>query len=46
VRAVIEEVGATGPKDIGKVMRPALERLGPAADGKQVNAIARRLLSG
>lgn len=46
VRAVIDEVGATGPKDLGKVMKPALERLGPAADGRQVNAVARRLLSG
>jgi hypothetical protein len=45
VRAVIAEVGAQGPRDVGRVMRPALERLGPAADGKLVNATARRLLS-
>ena len=45
VRAVITEVGAQGPRDVGRVMRPALERLGPAADGKLVNATARRLLS-
>ncbi|TFG98224.1 MAG: GatB/YqeY domain-containing protein [Myxococcales bacterium] len=44
VRAVIAEVGAQGPRDVGRVMRPALERLGPAADGKLVNATARRLL--
>jgi uncharacterized protein YqeY len=46
VRAVIAEVGAEGPRDVGRVMRPALERLGPAADGKLVNETARRLLSG
>jgi hypothetical protein len=45
VRAVIAEVGAQGPRDVGRVMRPALERLGPAADGKLVNATARRLLA-
>ncbi|MDH5566401.1 MAG: GatB/YqeY domain-containing protein [Myxococcales bacterium] len=44
VREVIAEVGAAGPKDIGRVMKPSLERLGPAADGKQVNQIVRRLL--
>ena len=46
VRAVIAEVGASGPRDAGRVMRPALERLGPAADGKLVNEAVRRLLSG
>jgi uncharacterized protein YqeY len=46
VREVIAEVGAAGPRDVGRVMRPALERLGPAADGKLVNETARRLLSG
>ncbi len=44
VRAVIGEVGAQGPRDVGRVMRPALERLGPNADGKLVNETARRLL--
>ena len=46
VREVIAELGARGPRDLGRVMRPALERLGPAADGKLVNETARRLLSG
>lgn len=45
VREVIAEVGARGPRDVGRVMRPALERLGPAADGKLVNETVRRLLS-
>src|SRR5262250_133425 len=45
VREVIAEVGAAGPRDVGRVMRPALERLGPAVDGKLVNETARRLLA-
>jgi uncharacterized protein YqeY len=45
VREVIAEVGAEGPKDLGRVMKPALARLGPAADGKAVSQTARRLLS-
>ena len=46
VREVIAELGATGPRDIGRVMRRALERLGAGSDGKLVNEIARRVLSG
>ena len=46
VREVIAELGASGPRDVGRVMRPALERLGAAVDGKLVNETARRLLSG
>jgi len=45
VREVIAELGASGPRDVGRVMRPALERLGAAVDGKLVNETARRLLS-
>ena len=46
LREMIAEVGATSPKEMGRVMKPALERLGPAADGKLVSQIARRLLAG
>ncbi len=46
VRAVIEETGASGPKDMGRVMKPALDRLGPAADGKVVSEAVKRLLAG
>ena len=46
VRAVIEETGASGPRDMGRVMKPALDRLGPAADGKSVSETVKRLLSG
>jgi uncharacterized protein YqeY len=45
VAEVIAEVGASGPRDMGKVMKPALEKLGDAADGKQVSEIVKRLLS-
>ena len=45
VREVIAEVGAESPRDMGRVMKPALERLGGAADGKQVSEVVRRLLS-
>lgn len=45
VREAIAEVGAESPRDMGRVMKPALERLGPAADGKLVSQIVKRLLS-
>ena len=45
IREVIAEVGAGGPKDIGRVMKPVLDRLGPAADGKLVSQTVKRLLS-
>ena len=43
---VVREVGATGAGDLGKVMRPLLERLGSRADGRRANAIAREVLGG
>ena len=46
LQALIAETGAEGPRDLGKLMKPALERLGPAADGKRVSETARRLLAG
>jgi len=45
VREVIAEVGAESPRDMGRVMKPALERLGGAVDGKQVSELVRRLLA-
>ncbi len=45
VAAVISETEASGPKAMGAVMKEALQRLGPVADGKQVSAVAKRLLS-
>lgn len=44
VRAVIEEVGAQGPKDLGRVVRAAGQRLGGRAESGRIAATARRLL--
>lgn len=45
-RAVIAEVGATGMSDVGKVMRPLLERVAGQADGSRVNQAVREILAG
>jgi uncharacterized protein YqeY len=44
-RAVIQEVGATGPQDLGKVMKPLMARLRGRADGKLANQVVRDLLA-
>lgn len=44
VAAVIAELGASSTKDMGRVMKAALERLGPAADGKSVSAAVKSKL--
>jgi uncharacterized protein YqeY len=47
VEEAISEASATSPKDIGKVMKVALGKLaGQTVDGKLVNEIVRRKLSG
>jgi len=45
-REVIAEVGASGPGDVGKVMRPLLARVSGRADGGRVNKVAREMLGG
>ncbi len=49
IKAVVEQViadtGASGPKEMGLVMRTAMARLHGQADGKLVNQYARELLS-
>lgn len=37
VAAVVADLGAAGMKDMGRVMKEAMSRLGPAADGKTVS---------
>ncbi len=44
VREVIAEVGATTPKDMGRVMKAIMPRVKGKADGKLVNGIVRELL--
>jgi hypothetical protein len=44
VNAVIAELGATGPNDLGKVMKNAMARLAGRADGKLIREIAQQRL--
>ncbi len=45
VQEAISEVNATSLKDLGKVMKVAMSKLKGRAQGKDVNEVARRLLS-
>jgi uncharacterized protein YqeY len=45
LKEVIAGVSARGPKDLGKVMKAVMPRIAGKAQGKEVNEIARRLLS-
>ncbi len=45
VRQVIAELAAESPKDMGNVMKAAMARMAGQAQGKEVNEIARRLLT-
>ncbi|WP_424962829.1 GatB/YqeY domain-containing protein [Ekhidna sp.] len=45
VKKVIEEVGASGPQDMGKVMGAATKKLAGKADGKMISTLAKKLLS-
>ena len=44
VAETIAEVGATSPKDMGKVMPKVMAKTKGRADGKRINAIVRELL--
>lgn len=46
VRQLISETGATGPKEMGKVMGLANQKLVGKADGKTISEIAKALLAG
>lgn len=46
VREVVDELGAQGPKEMGKVMPKLMERVAGRADGRRISAAARAALSG
>ena len=45
LKAIIEKVGATSAKEMGKVMGVASKELAGVADGKAISAIVKELLS-
>ena len=46
VRAAIARTGATGPKDMGKVIGAVVKELGSAVSGSQVSAVVKEMLGG
>lgn len=46
VADAVAEVGATGPRDMGKVMAALMPRVKGKADGKLVNTLVREALAG
>ena len=44
-KAIVEELGASGPQDIGPVMKKLMAEFQGRADGRLVNQIVRELLS-
>ncbi len=46
IAAVIAEVGAQGPKDMGKVMGPVNAKIAGQADGKRVAELVKAALAG
>jgi len=45
VKAIITEVGATSPRDMGKVMGAATKKLAGRADGKAISTLVKQLLA-
>lgn len=45
VKGIIEQVGASSPQEIGKVMGVAMKQLAGKADGKLISKLAKELLS-
>ena len=44
IKEIIEKIGATSMKDMGKVMKAAKEEIGLQADGKTINEIVKEML--
>ena len=45
VQAIVTELGAAGPQDLGKVMGVATKKLAGQADGKVISAVAKAILT-
>lgn len=45
IAAIIKEVGATGPRDLGKVMKAAMAKLAGRAEGKVINEQVKQQLT-
>lgn len=45
LQGIIDQVGAAGPQDMGKVMGAATKELGGKADGKTISSVVRELLA-
>lgn len=45
VKKIVDQVGATGPQDMGKVMGAATKALAGKADGKTISMITKNLLN-
>jgi uncharacterized protein len=46
LESIISEMQASGPGDLGRVMKAAMARMAGRADGKMVNVVAKELLGG
>jgi uncharacterized protein YqeY len=44
IKNIIDDVGATSMKDMGKIMNPAKEKIGGSADGKRINMMVKKIL--
>jgi uncharacterized protein YqeY len=44
IKEIIQKLGATTMKDMGKVMKQAKEEIGVAADGKTINEVVKAML--
>jgi uncharacterized protein YqeY len=45
IRETIQETGAQGPQDMGKLMKNLMPKLKGRADGKQINQLVKEMLS-
>jgi len=44
IQSIIDEVGASSMKDMGKIMNPTKEKVAGSADGKRINQTVKKLL--